>query len=70
MMVSSITEPDGYDTAGKPYWNDGSGVTVLESVYNSPKTEYNLVGNYSITKRRNLYQLLKIGRSWEIWRQK
>ena len=70
MMVSSITEPDGYDTAGKPYWNDGSGVKVMESVFNNPKTEYNLVGNYSITKRRNLYQLLKIGKSWEIWRQK
>ena len=67
MMVSSITDPDGYDTAGKPYWNDGSGVKVLESVYS------NLFVNYGATNKRNLTELKSKAndpvKPYQIWRQ-
>ena len=69
MMVSSITEPDGNDKEGNPYWNDGSGVTVLESVYTYGNTEGK--GElFGCGKSRELDCILKKPRYWEIWRQK
>ncbi len=66
MMVSSITESDGYDTAGKPYWNDGSGVTILENVYHGTD------GINGVGKTRTFGKLIDSDHNKDVsfWRQK
>ena len=71
MIVSSIKEPDGYDENNKPYWNDGSAVHILESVFHRGDNAFGVV------KERTAKQLVKVNennetesRKWGIWRQK
>ena len=63
MIVSSIKEPDGYDENNEPYWNDGSAVHILESVYRGSDDLFGVV------KTRSL-QWLSNEKRWGIWRQK
>ena len=68
MIVSSIKEPDGYDENNEPYWNDGSGVKVMESTYNIWNEGKSKL--FGCGKIRNCILLTDKGKTWEIWRQK
>ena len=64
MIVNSISEPK-YTQEGEAYWEDGSGVNILENVYFGSK---DIVG---VSKKRDLSDLTSDNSSrWTIWRQK
>lgn len=64
MMVAYIDQPSGYDENNQPYWNDGSAVHILESVYSNGNESFGVV------KKRNAKQLTDSEKYWGIWRQK
>lgn len=63
MIVSSIDAPDGYDDNNEPYWNNGSAVHILESVYSNGNDAFGVVN------KRNVNQLTSNEKYWGIWRQ-
>ena len=64
MIVSSIDQPDGYNEKNEPYWNDGSAVHILESVFSNGNDAFGVVN------KRNVEQLTSNEKYWGIWRQK
>lgn len=70
MMVSSIIDGKTlYDNSEvELFWDDGSSVKILESVYNSGNSNLSVPALFWCGKSRNLDDLNKLSKKWEIWR--
>lgn len=70
MMVSSIDNSDNEtdDTVNPMYWNDGSSVHIIESVYNSGFEGEEGTALFGCGKNRNCEILKRKGKNWSIWR--
>lgn len=52
------------------FWNDGSAVHILESVFHRGDESLSIPALFGCGKNRNLYHLNELSKKWGIWRQK